>query len=130
VIDSQGAAFNLKEHIGCHGRSRSRASFRDCISLARRYHGSGVVAIKNAVVYDTLTAFRYEDDIQNLLIWNSTIGDGVSRAFRAASSSSVGLDVRNLLVLGAQTELTAEAPRRPGTIEACRRRSPHASVPT
>lgn len=62
--------------------------------------------MKNAVVYDVLTAFRYEDDIQNLRIWNSTIGRSVTRAFQAASSGSAGLDVRNLLVLGA---LPAEA---------------------
>jgi hypothetical protein len=58
------------------------------------------VAIKNALVYATQTAFRYEDNIQNLRIWNSTVGQGVTRAFQAAASGSSGLDVRNLLVLG------------------------------
>jgi hypothetical protein len=53
-----------------------------------------------------MTAFRYEDDIQNLRIWNSTVGGGMTRVFQAASSGSGGLDVRNLLVLG---PLPAEA---------------------
>jgi len=69
--------------------------------------GTGAwVRVQNAVVYDVLTAFRYEDNIDNLRIWNSTVGSGVTRAFQAASSVSSGLDVRNLLVLG---PLPAEA---------------------
>ena len=58
------------------------------------------------MVYDVLTAFRYEDNIQNLHIWNSTVGGAVTRAFQAAASTSAGLEVRNLLVLGT---LPAEA---------------------
>lgn len=58
------------------------------------------VSVKNAVVYDVATAFRYEDNIENLRIWNSTIGNGVERAFQAASSKPDGLTVRNTLILG------------------------------
>jgi hypothetical protein len=67
------------------------------------------VAVKNAVVYNVTTAFRYEDNIQNLRIWNGTVGTGVTRAFQAASSSSAGLDVRNLLVLGTRPAEAAHA---------------------
>ena len=59
--------------------------------------------MKNAVVYDVTTAFRYEDNIQNLRIWNSTVGRNVTRAFQAASAPSATLDVRNLLSIPALT---------------------------
>ena len=62
--------------------------------------------MKNAVVYDVTTAFRYEDNIQNLRIWNSTVGRNVTRTFLAASAPNATLDVRNLLSMPA---LTAEA---------------------
>ena len=94
------AAFNLKEHIDATVDRvlvfNSEIAFR----LRGAATGGASVAVKNAVVYDTLTAFRYEDEIQNLRIWNSTIGRGVTRVFQDANSSSAGLDVRNLLVLG------------------------------
>ena len=63
--------------------------------------GGAWVAIQNAVVYDVLTAFRYEDTIQNLRIWNSTVGGSVTNLFQAAASPiAAGMEVRNLLVLG------------------------------
>ena len=58
------------------------------------------MSIKNAVVYDADYGFRYEDNIANLKVWNSTVGRGVTRPFRAASSGSAGVEVRNLLMLG------------------------------
>ena len=58
------------------------------------------VRLQNAVVYDVAIAVRYQDNIEDLRIWNSTFGDGVMQPFRAASSSGSVLDVRNLLVLG------------------------------
>jgi hypothetical protein len=96
------AAFNLKEHIDA---TLDRVTVYDS-EIAFRLRGDGPgsagawVAISNAVVHDAGTAFRYEEDIQNLRVWNSTVGAGVSRAFRAAESGAGGLDVRNLLVLG------------------------------
>jgi hypothetical protein len=62
--------------------------------------------VKNAVAYDVVTAFRYEDRVENLHIWNSTIGRGVTRTFQAAGVTGPALDVRNVLVLG---RLSAEA---------------------
>ena len=74
----------------------------DC-EIAFRLRGAATggawVRITNAVVYNVLTAFRYENNIDNLRIWNSTIGRNVTRAFQAAESVSNGLDVRNLLLL-------------------------------
>jgi hypothetical protein len=48
------------------------------------------------------TAYRYEDDIQRLQIWNNTIGKEVTRTFQAAESTADGLTVRNLLMLGSR----------------------------
>ena len=39
---------------------------------------SQAFAVANALIYDTATAFRYEDNIINLRIWNSTVGNGVA----------------------------------------------------
>jgi hypothetical protein len=47
------------------------------------------------------TAFRYENDIEVLHIWNTTLGRGIGRTFQAASSDSKGIDVQNGLFLGA-----------------------------
>jgi hypothetical protein len=96
------AAFNLKENIAA---TVDRITVFDSeIAFRLRGGGSGTagawVTLTNAVVYDVLTAYRYEDNIQNLRIWNNTVGRGVTRTFQAASSNRTGLDVRNLLVLG------------------------------
>jgi hypothetical protein len=97
---TNAAAFNLKEHIDA---TINRVTVYDS-EIAFRLRGAPTggawVAISNAVVHDSITAFRYEDDIQQLRIWNSTVGNGMTRVFQAASSGSSGLDVRNLLVLG------------------------------
>ena len=96
------AAFNLKENISA---TVDRVTVYDS-EIAFRLRGAGAAAtgawvtVKNAVVYDVTKAFRYEDNIQNLKIWNSTIGKSVTSPFQAASSGSAGLDVRNLLLLG------------------------------
>jgi hypothetical protein len=97
------AAFNLKENIDA---TLDRVTVADS-EIALRLRGpsrsmpaGAWVLVKNAVVHDVHTAFRYEDNIQNLRIWNSTVGGNVTRPFQAASSVSSGLDVKNLLLLG------------------------------
>src|SRR5205085_12320647 len=45
--------------------------------------------------------------IENLRIWNDSVGKNVAHAFYAASSVSTGLDVQNLLLLG--SSLPSEA---------------------
>lgn len=106
---SNMAAFNLKEHIDA---VIDRVTVFDS-EIAFRLRGPGSnpvgaeVRVQNAVVYTTATAFRYEDNIQNLRLWNVTVGRDVSRAFQAASSSASVLDVRNFLLLG--SSLPAQA---------------------
>lgn len=97
------AAFNLKENIDA---TVDRVTVWDS-EIAFRLRGptssspaGAWVGVQNAVIHNSATAIRYEDDIQNLRVWNTTVGRNVSRAFQAASSSSSGLDVRNLLLLG------------------------------
>jgi hypothetical protein len=103
------AAFNLKENIDA---TVDRVTVYDS-EIAFRLRGAGVdragalVGIRNAVVHSTATAYRYEDEIDNLRIWNSTVGSGVTQVFRAASATATGMDVRNLLVLS--SSLPAEA---------------------
>jgi hypothetical protein len=106
---SNMAAFNVKENVAA---TIDRVTVYDS-EIAFRLRGSGrptpggaLVTISNAVVYDTATAFRYEDNIANLKIWNSTIGAGVARMFRQAGLESDVVEVRNLLVVGT---LPAEA---------------------
>ena len=90
------AAFNLKENVDAVVNG---VTARDS-EIAFRVRGPASVRVQNAVIYNVDVAVRYEDNIQNLRIWNSTIGNGVAQAFRAASASQAGVDVRNLLVLG------------------------------
>lgn len=108
---SNMAAFNLKENVDVEVDG---VTVHDS-EIAFRLRGpsptteGALVAVKNAIVYDVTTAFRYEDNIQNLRIWNSTLGTGVKRPFQAAAASSSGLEVRNLLVVGALPPEAAQA---------------------
>lgn len=106
ALISNAAAFNLKEHVDATVDRVTVSDSEIAFRLRGAATGGAWVAVTNTVVFDTSTAFRYEDNIRNLRIWNSTVGGGVARAFQAASSDSAGLDVRNLLVLGT---LPAEA---------------------
>jgi hypothetical protein len=96
------AAVNLKENIEA---TADRVTVFDS-EIAFRLRGPTAttpagawVTLTNAVVYDVDTGFRYENDIEIAKIWNVTLGGGVGRAFQAASSSSAGLDVKNLLTM-------------------------------
>jgi Right handed beta helix region len=97
------AAFNLKENVDA---TVDRVTVYDS-EIAFRLRGPAVVRVQNAVVHNVDVGVRYEDSIQNLRIWNTTFGTGVQTPFVAASASSSGLDVRNLLLLG--SSLPAEA---------------------
>lgn len=106
------AAFNLKENIDAEVDG---VTIRDS-EIGFRVRGAGGqptgawVTIKNALVHDVATAFRYEDNIQNLRIWNTTVGAGVRRAFEAASARRSVPDVRNLLLLGSALPEEARGP--------------------
>ena len=97
------AAFNLKENVDA---VVDRVSVWDS-EIAFRVRGAGTTLptgawarVQNAVVHHTGTAFRYEDDVENLHVWNVTMGAGVTHPFVAANSKATGVEVQNLLVLG------------------------------
>ena len=103
------AALNLKEHIDA---TVDRVTVYDS-EIAFRLRGptsstpaGAWVTLTNAVIYNVATAFRYENDIEQARLWNITLGREVARAFQAASSSSDGVDVRNMLSV---SPLAAEA---------------------
>lgn len=103
------AAFNLKEHIDAivDGVTVWNSN------IAFRLRGSSPgqegarVRIQNTVIHDVAVGIRYEDDIRELRVWNTTFGSGVARAFADVSSAPVRPDVRNAAVLG--RELPSEA---------------------
>jgi hypothetical protein len=106
------AAFNLKENIDA---VVDRVTVSDS-EIAFRTRGPGSTAagarvrVMNAVIENTATAFRYEDNIERLQVWNTTVGAGVTRAFQAASSTATGLDVRNTLFLASSKPAEASDP--------------------
>ena len=103
---SNMAAFNIKENVDAtfDGVTVSRSE------IAFRLRGPGPsggawARVQNAVVYDVGTAVRYEDNIERVQVWNTTLGSAIPRFFRAASSTSAGLDVRNVLFLGSSSTM-------------------------
>lgn len=102
------AAFNVEQNVAA---TLDGVTVHD-VDVAFRVRGpdaSGAGAwatIQNAVIHNTSIAFRYEQNVETLNVWNNTIGLNVSRVFQAVLSSHGGLDVRNLLAL---QPLSAEA---------------------
>lgn len=94
---SNMAAFNLKENIDA---VVDGVTVYDS-EIALRLRFPARVRVQNALIYDSDTAVRYEDGIEELRLWNVTIGAGVGRALRAASSAGSAVDVRNTAVVAA-----------------------------
>lgn len=109
---SNMAAFNVKEHVDA---TFDRVTVYDS-EIAFRLRGPGTghsgarVRVQNAVVHSSATAFRYEDAIEQLRIWHTTIGRDVVKPFVRAGSAARTLDVRSLLVLGPSLPAEAAAP--------------------
>jgi hypothetical protein len=97
------AAFNLKATV-----FDSEIAFR-LRGTTQAELGGAEVSLRNVVVYNVDTAFRYENDVQRLRIWNGTIGRDVGRAFQAAEAPRADMEVRNLLILGARPAEAAHA---------------------
>lgn len=91
------AAFNIKERVDAIIDGVTVHSSE----IAFRLRAPADVGVQNAVVHSVGYGVRYEDDIQNVRIYNSTFGSGVARAFVAASSSGSVLDVQNVAILAA-----------------------------
>lgn len=110
---TNAAAFNLKENVDA---LVDRVTVYDSqIAFRTRGPNSGSpagahVTVKNAVVHNVHTAFRYEDNIEQLRVANVTIGASTTNPFLAASSSSAGLNVTNLLIFGTVPTIVGGAP--------------------
>ena len=100
------AAFNIKENVNATFDgvtvSRSEIAFR---LRGPGPNGGAWARVLNAVVYDVGTGVRYEDDIERVQVWNATFGSTIPRFFKAASSTAIGLDVRNVLFLGSSSTM-------------------------
>jgi hypothetical protein len=110
---SNMAAFNLKENIDAvvDGVTVHDSEIAFRLRGPSELRGPGAqVRIQNAVVHHVSVAFRYEDDARPVRIWNTTLGAGVARPFRAANARGSHLDVRNLLLLGGPLPAEASAP--------------------
>jgi hypothetical protein len=97
------AAFNLKENIDA---VVDGVTVFDS-EIAFRLRAPAHVRVQNSVVHSVATGIRYEDQIADVRVWNTTFGSGISSPFVAASSTGTMLDVRNFLMLG--TALPNEA---------------------
>ncbi len=100
------AAFNIKENVDATFDgvtvSRSEIAFR---LRGPGPNGGAWARVQNAVVYDVGTGVRYEDNIERVQVWNTTLGSAIPRFFKAASSTAIGLDVRNVLFLGSSSTM-------------------------
>lgn len=100
---SNMAAFNLKEKVDV---LVDGVTVYDS-EIAFRVRGKGLgddngaqVRVQNAVIHTVDQGFRYEDEIQRLEVFHTTLGSGVSSSFHEAQSESTPVDARDLLVLG------------------------------
>ena len=100
------AALNLKENVDA---VVDRVTIHSS-EIAFRLRAPALVRVQNAVVHTVSYGVRYEENIQNTRIWNSTFGTGVTRAFYPASSSGSVLDVRNVAVLATSLPVEAQGP--------------------
>ena len=100
------AAFNIKENVDALIDGVTVHSSE----IAFRLRAPASVTVQNAVVHSVAYGVRYEDNIQEVKIWNSTFGSGVGRAFVPASSSGSVLDVQNLAILAGSVPAEANGP--------------------
>ena len=100
------AAFNLKENIDAVIDRVTVFSSE----IAFRLRAPASVRVQNTIVHTVGTGIRYEENIQNVRVWNTTFGGAVNYPFRAASSSASTLDVKNFLILGSAVPVEARGP--------------------
>ncbi len=97
---SNRSAFNLKEDATV---TLNRVTVYDSHNAYRLRgdtgNGNPDITIKNTVVYDMTYAFRLENSIDNLLVYNNTFGSP-GTSFIDTSSIGTGDDLRNNAFLG------------------------------
>ena len=100
----RNAAFNLKENVAVDIDGvtvyDSQIAFRIRGANAKSPFRAAV-GLRNVVVFDVATAFRYEGGRNTIALVNSTIGRDVGQVFDArASAPGTVINARNVLVVG------------------------------
>ncbi|QTA79106.1 DUF1565 [Desulfonema limicola] len=94
------AAFNIKHNVEAEFDGitvyDSEIAFR-LRGSASSSTGGAWVTLKNAVIYNSDKAVRYEDDIENLHIYNLTFGKDIGSMFQSAGGYGSGFEVKNCL---------------------------------
>lgn len=62
--------------------------------------------MRHADVHHVETAVRYEDDIEELRVWDSSFGPALTKFFQAASARQSHLDIRNVVEEGGRPVVT------------------------
>ncbi|MCP4111795.1 MAG: DUF1565 domain-containing protein [Desulfobacteraceae bacterium] len=101
---ANAAAFNLKHNVqvDIDGITAydNEIAFRLRGGTGDSEKGGARVTLKNAVIYNSERAIRYEDGIENLHIYNSTFGRELTELFENEGHGS-GFEVKNCLFLSA-----------------------------
>ena len=99
---ANAAAFNLKHNIDAKVDGVTCFDSEICF----RVRGPGVdvggawTTIKNAVMYNSTKAVRYEDAVENLRLYNNIFGNNLGTFFNSAGGYGSGFDVKNNLFYG------------------------------
>jgi hypothetical protein len=94
------AAFNIKHNVEVIFDGITAYDNKNAFRLrGPGSQGGAWVTIKNAVIFDSDKAIRYEDDIENLDIYNSTFGLGVDTILEEAASDNSVINIKNSLFL-------------------------------
>jgi hypothetical protein len=106
------AAFNLKHNIDaeidgvtCYEseicfRSRGAGTNPPNDNCGGTSQGGAWITIMNGVMYNSNTAVRYEDVIENLKVYNSAFGNNLNLNFQSAGGYGSGFEVKNNLFIG------------------------------
>ncbi|MCZ6899175.1 MAG: T9SS type A sorting domain-containing protein, partial [Bacteroidetes bacterium] len=97
---ANAAAFNIKHNVEVI--LNGITTYDNDIAFRLRGPGSNGgahVTLLNAIIYDSNTGVRYEDAIENLLVYNTTWGNNIARQFQSAGGYGTGFQVKNCLFI-------------------------------
>ncbi len=102
---SNAAAFNIKHNVQAEIDGVTTYNNEIAFRLrgpASSSTGGAWVTLQNAVIYDSDKAIRYEDDIENLKIYNSTFGKENGVSFESAGGYGSGFEAKNNLFINSK----------------------------
>jgi hypothetical protein len=97
---SNAAAFNIKHNVEVVFDGVT--TYDNEIAFRLRGPGSrggAHVTLKNIIIYDSDKGVRYEDNIENLKIYNSIFGKNIDEEFESAGGYGSGFEVNNNIFL-------------------------------